>query len=265
MSGQDTTDIGLVDLLRTQFRVIGALTLREMSSRYGKENLGFLWLFGEPLLLGSAVGVLKAISGHELPGGINPAHFMITSYIAFYMLRAIINRSTSAVYDAQSLLYHRCITLLDIMISKNLLEVAATTFVMLLFLAFWGLATTHWTPHIECVLMAMILFGLFSHGVSMLIAAASVRTEVVDRVTHLVTYLTMPFTGMVFMVDWLPKDWQHTALLIPTVHIYELLRFGLYGSAVPTHFDLLYVVCWIAALNLFGMAELRRARRVLTI
>jgi capsular polysaccharide transport system permease protein len=181
------------------------------------------------------------------------------------LLRGIINRAPVAIYGAQSLLYHRCITLLDILISKNLLEGAATTFVLLLFAGVWGLITGQWPKHLEAVLLAMLLLMLFSHGLCLLIAAGSVRTEIFERVTHLGTYLSMPFTGMLFMVSWLPTDLQHAALWIPTVHMYELLRYGFYGSAVPTYFDLTYVTWWVAGLNLFGMMELRRARRDLVI
>ena len=72
MSASSGSD-GLFGAFRTQLRVIGALTLREMSSRFGKENLGYLWLFGEPALLGGAIGVLHVITGHEMPGGLDPA------------------------------------------------------------------------------------------------------------------------------------------------------------------------------------------------
>ena len=37
--------------LAIQKRVIGALLIREIITRYGRNNIGFLWLFVEPLLL----------------------------------------------------------------------------------------------------------------------------------------------------------------------------------------------------------------------
>lgn len=38
--------------LRVQLRVVGALTLRERGTRFGRDNLGYVWLFLEPALLG---------------------------------------------------------------------------------------------------------------------------------------------------------------------------------------------------------------------
>jgi capsular polysaccharide transport system permease protein len=38
------------DSIYVQIRVIGALMVREMLTTYGRKNLGFLWLFLEPLI-----------------------------------------------------------------------------------------------------------------------------------------------------------------------------------------------------------------------
>ncbi|MFN5779339.1 MAG: capsule polysaccharide export ABC transporter permease, partial [Novosphingobium sp.] len=44
------TPSGLTQAWQVQRRVIGALLLREMLTRYGRNNIGFLWLFVEPML-----------------------------------------------------------------------------------------------------------------------------------------------------------------------------------------------------------------------
>ena len=44
--------------LRIQARVIGALMMRELHTRYGRENIGYLWLILEPMFLATAVGLL---------------------------------------------------------------------------------------------------------------------------------------------------------------------------------------------------------------
>jgi len=66
-------------------------------------------------------------------------------------------------------------------------------------------------------------------------------------------------------VFWLPTDLQRIALWIPTVHCFELVREGQFGSRVPTHYDISYVLAWAAGLNLLGMAALRHARRAVVV
>ena len=56
--------------LRIQARVIGALMMREVHTRYGRENIGYLWLILEPMFLATAVGLLHARSPSHFGGDI---------------------------------------------------------------------------------------------------------------------------------------------------------------------------------------------------
>lgn len=255
----------LADALRIQLRVIGALFMRELTTRFGRDNLGYLWLFFEPLLLGTAIGSAHLATGHHLPHNLNVFAYYVLGYMPFYLFRGVINRSPSAIQANQSLLYHRRVTVLDIMIARNLVEVASVTGALACFLTFFGMLVDVWPAEPGKMFGALILMGLFCNGVSMLIAAGSVFSEMFDRVTHLFTYLSMPFIGALYMVDWLPTSLQEDALLIPTVHLFELGREGQFGSGVPFHYSLEYIGGWVVILNLLGMLALRVARRKLVI
>lgn len=251
--------------LRVQLRVIGALTLRELSTRFGRDNLGYLWLFVEPAMLGGGIGLLHHLTGHAMPGGLEPGAFFVIGYIPFYLLRGVVNRAPVVIAGNQSLLYHRQVTLLDIVIARNLLEGAATFGALVGFLLFFGMVSGNWPPEPAKIVLGMGLMLGLAHGLAMLIAVGSVYTELFERLTHLFSYLAMPLTGAFFMVCWLPTDLQRMALWIPTVHCFELVRNGQFGTRVPTYYDLVYVLGWVAVLNLLGMAGLRRARRDLVV
>jgi capsular polysaccharide transport system permease protein len=251
--------------LRVQLRVMGALTLRELGTRFGRDNLGYLWLFVEPALLGGGVGLLHHLTGHTMPGGLDPGAFFVIGYIPFYLLRGVVNHAPSVIPANQSLLYHRQVTLLDIMSARSLLDGAATFGAMLGFLLFFGLINGNWPPEPAKLVLGMVFMLGLAHGLAMLIATGSVYTDLFDRLTHLFSYLSMPLTGAFYMVFWLPTEMQRMVLWIPTVHCFELVRNGQFGTQVPTHYDLVYVIGWIAVLNLLGMAGLRRARRDLVV
>jgi len=251
--------------LRVQLRVIGALTLRELGTRFGRDNLGYLWLFLEPAMLGGAIGLLHKLTGHAMPGGLDPGTFFVIGYVPFYLLRSVVNRAPSVISANQSLLYHRHVTLLDIVIARNLLEGGAAFGAMLGFLLFFGLVAGEWPHEPAKIVLGLAFMLLLAHGLGMLVAVGSVYTDLFDRVTHLLTYLSMPLTGAFYMVFWLPTELQRMALWIPTVHCFELVRDGQFGARVPTHYDIGYALSWIAALNLLGMAGLRRARRHLVV
>nr|WP_264185674.1 ABC transporter permease [Roseicella aerolata] len=250
---------------RIQARVIGALMLREMGTRFGRDNLGYLWLFLEPMMLGGAIGVLHKASGHGMPGGLDPLVFWVIGYIPFYLFRGIINRAPNGIAGNQSLLYHRQITMLDIMVARHLLEGAAVGIALMLFLLLFGAVLGVWPDQLGLMVLGMVLMLGLAQGLALLIAAGSVYTELFDRLTHLATYLFMGVAGAFFMVFWLPTDLQRTALMIPTVHCFELVRHGLYGTVVPTFYDIPYVLGWVTVLHLLGMAALRKARRHLVV
>jgi capsular polysaccharide transport system permease protein len=260
-----TPPLGLREAFLLQCRVIGALLLREMSGRFGRENLGFVWIFIEPALLGGMIGIMHHVTGHGLPGGIDVLSFWVLGYIPFYLFRAVVNRAPGAIVSNQSLLFHRRITILDIMIARNLLDGAAVLGAMAVFVLVLGAATGTWPEEPAKLVLAMALMLGVAHGLSLLIAAGAVYTELFDRLTHLITYLAMPLLGCFFMVFWLPTELQEIALWNPTVHCFELMRRGQFGTAVPTFFDIPFVLSCIALVNLFGLAALRKARRDLVL
>ena len=265
MMAGGSSALPLREAFRIQRRVIGALLMRELSTRFGRENFGYLWLFLEPLMLGGAIGLVHHLSGHGLPGNLNPLVFWVIGYVPYYLLRSVVNRAPSAIFGNQSLLYHRRITVLDIMISRNLLECAAVLGTMSVFVLAFGMIFGEWPREMPKIIIGMTLMLGFAHGLALLIAAGSVYSDLFERLTHLVTYLSLPLTGAFFMLFWLPTELQQAALWIPTVHCFELIRNGQFGTVVPTQYDIGYLLAWIAALNLLGMAALRRARRDLVV
>jgi capsular polysaccharide transport system permease protein len=66
---------------------------------------------------------------------------------------------------------------------------------------------------------------------------------------------------MFFLVEWLPEWLQEFALWVPTVHVFELLRDGQFGSRFRPYYDLTYVAGWIMVTHLLGLAALRITRQ----
>ena len=68
-------------------RVIGALVLRELLTRYGRNNIGFLWLFVEPMLFVMIITAVwaatRSIHGSQIP----IVAFALTGYTSLLMWR----------------------------------------------------------------------------------------------------------------------------------------------------------------------------------
>src|SRR5687768_8047561 len=113
--------------LSIQRRVVWALFLREIMTRFGRHNIGFFWLFVEPMMFTLGVTALwtaaQAVHGSDLP----IAAFAITGYSSVLLWRNMPSRTIGAMGPNLSLLYHRNVRPLDIYYSRLMLEAAGAT------------------------------------------------------------------------------------------------------------------------------------------
>ncbi|WP_242530830.1 ABC transporter permease [Roseococcus thiosulfatophilus] len=247
--------------LRVQLGVLGALMMRDLHTRYGRRNLGFLWLFVEPAILGLLVGTMRVLRDRVIPGGINVIAFAVIGYIIYYVFRGIVGRAPSAAEQNEPLLWHARVTLEDVMISRTLLETAAVMLATVVFLVAIGLYFDEWPTSWVQMGVGIVMMGLLAHGVAMIVLALTQFGQgVVERITHPLLYISIVFTGVFYMVWWMPYKFQAITLLLPIIHIFEFVREGQFGPGQPYHYNLGYVWVWIIALNVYGGFALRRAK-----
>lgn len=249
---------------RIQRRVVWALVLREMMTRYGRHNIGFLWLFAEPMMFTLGVTALwtatKSVHGSDLP----IVAFAITGYSSVLLWRNMPSRCIGAITPNLSLLYHRNVRPLDIYMARLILEVAGVTmsFVFLvLFFNFIG-----WLELPENVLQiagAWCMLAWFGCGLALFLGALSERSETVEKLWHPAAYILFPLSGAAFLVDSLPEAAQKVVLLLPMVHGVEYLREGYFGSQITAHYDIAYMALWNVILTLLGLAQVRKVSRIL--
>jgi capsular polysaccharide transport system permease protein len=167
-----------------------------------------------------------------------------------------------AVEPNLGLLFHRNVRVMDLFLSRVILEIAGATVSLMVLSA--GFVALGWMePPVDLLraIAAWLLLAWFAAALSLLVGALTERFEVIERVWHTFTYLLFPLSGAVFMVDWLPRAWHDPILLLPMVHGVEMLRSGWFGSAVTTHFDAGYLASVTMVLSFAGIALARDAGR----
>jgi capsular polysaccharide transport system permease protein len=244
---------------RMQRRVIGALIIRELHTRFGRHYFGYALLFFVPLLLGTCIGLLH--HWQDTNSAFGSFEFYAVGYIMFFIFRGIINGGSAAIPSNRGLLYHRTVTLPDIFLARHIIETVSAIGVLMV--VYFGLFAINGDlpENLTKVTLAMIGIALLSQGIALLAAAAEEAFEGIDRMIHATTYLVLPVCGMGFLVEWLPNWAQELALYIPTVHLFELLRDGQFGSRFRAVYDPGYVIAWIMVTHLLGLAALRITRQ----
>ncbi|TXI10721.1 MAG: sugar ABC transporter permease [Rhizobium sp.] len=246
--------------LKIQGRVLGALIMREMLIRYGRENIGFLWLALEPMILTTGVMFTWTLLRHEAHG-LTVVAFVLSGYMPLTLWRHISGHSVSCLRQNLPLMYHRQIRLADALIARGLLEIAGTTAALVIVYTISRLAG-FLQPYqdLGLLLAGWLFMAWFSFGVGMIFAAGSERFEFVEKLVSPFQYLTLPVSGMFFMVAWLPSGPQRLALYVPTVHCFELFRAGVFGDTVRTYYDIGYLVKCCLFTNAAGLFMVNRAR-----
>ena len=264
MSELGRAQIGQTSLLQSlaiQRRVISALLLREILTRYGRHNIGFLWLFIEPMMF--SVGITILWSYTQLAKGVMPvAGFALTGYSSLILWRNTVNKMTGAATSNKGLLYHQQVKILDLVFARALLELGSvTTSLVILTLVFQqlGLMEMPVDPLKAVVGWLYLMWSIF--GVGMLAAYLGAVSELFDRIWHVAMYLTLPFTGAFAMMSWLPPETQHILLWSPMVNAVELLREGYFGIGVNAVYSIQYMFEVNTALTLFGLLLVRKIRR----
>lgn len=252
--------------LKKHVRILGALMMREIVTRYGREGLGFFWLVAEPLLFCFGVMGLWYLIKPEYEHGIRLAPFIMTGYMVTLLFRHTVQVCGGAMLANVGLMHHRGVKPLHIYLARCLLELGggalafAVVYAVLLAL---GLVAP---PHDVLILYSgYLLMGWISIGYAISLASLAIRFEVVERILPVTMYLMIPLSGAFVMVDWLPDRYQALYLLNPMPHTVEMVRDSVFGEFVPTHYNPLYPLFWGLGLNILALLLLSQTQRYIDV
>ena len=238
-----------------QVRVIWALLLREILTRYGRHNIGFLWLFVEPMLFTLGITALWTVAGLHHGSDLPITAFALTGYSTVLLWRNMPNRCVGSVLPNSALFYHRNVRIIDVFLSRIALEAIGATMSFVALAALFIYLEWMGPPEDALkVLQGWVLTAWFGAAFAMFLGALSEKSEIVEKLWHPTAYLLFPLSGAAYLVDALPKDFQNAVLWLPMVHGTEMVREGYFGSKIVAHYDILYLVTCNMILTLFALA-----------
>lgn len=252
-----------LESMRVQGSVIGALIMRELHTRYGRRGLGYVWLFLEPMLLAVMVVSLKMFARERHYGaGIGVVPFIILGYTMFIMFRGIWNRADSALEANLPLMYHRMVTIFDILVSRALLEAAAsmTAFVILVGLCIM-LDMAELPARPIHFLLGFLQYFWFSVALSMIVCGATYENPTLQKFVHPISYILMPLSGAFYMVKWFPHKFHGWVSYWPMASVFEEMRYGWFEAASDEYFYPAYVVANCMVLTMLGLLAIKLVRR----
>ena len=254
--------VSVADGLAIQRRVIHAIILREVRTRFGRHQLGYLWAFAESLFWVLTFAAIHYAMGATPPAGMDLLAFFATGIITFILFRNTVTHCLASIIGNRALLFYPQVRPQDIAFARALLEGAtvSTVFVGLLM----GNALLQGELRVDSPILVVVglaaawLFGL---GVGMCMLGLSVFFPTIERIVPLLMRPMFFLSGLFFTANDLPSELREYLLFNPVLHAVELVRDGWFVEYQAHHFDASYLFGWVLGLGYLGLLLERFARR----
>lgn len=251
---------------RIQVRVVGALLIRELNTRFGRDNIGFLWIMVEPLLFAGLVSLVWTFIRGSDENGIGIVAFIGSGYLPLTLFRHCVGRSSKVVEANSGLMYHRQVKMLDFVFTRVLIEVIGTMMAYVFFgtvMGFFGLFPLPYNPGI--VIGGFLLYAFFTLSVCLILAPLSEISELIEKLLPVTTYIMIPFSGTFNMNAWVKPSVRGILLWSPPANAMEIMRYGLFGGKVQPIYDIPNTLAVSGVFMLFGLILCRQIRRKLVV
>lgn len=240
--------------------------IRELITRFGRENIGFLWIMAEPLLFGILVAAMWRVLHGPTEHGMGIIAFAVTGYIPVTLFRHGVARSISIFTVNSSLLYHRQVKILDLILARFLVEMAggmmAYVFIAAVLMVFGEFPLP---ANVGLLVAGWLLYALFTLALALVIAPLSEMSEVLEKFMPVTTYIMIPVSGLFSMASWMTPSVRRYFLWSPFVNSMEMMRKGVWGEAITVYYNIWNPIGCSMVIGMIGLALCRRVRKTLAV
>jgi len=241
--------------LAVQWRVLHALILREVKSRYGRRKLGFLWALIEPLIFISIFVAIFQIIGRDTQSSIPAPLFFVAGFSPFFLFRDIFSQVSSGTNGNQSLLMFPQVSRMDILLARMVVNSLISISVFIAIMG--GLYFSGFKFYVDDPLGVLVAIGLIislGFGLGLVLGALTIRYEFIGSLTRPLLGRPLFLTsGLFFTADMLPPSVREIVLYNPLLHCIEHIRSSMFESFDSRYVELSYPSIFAMLLVGFGL------------
>ncbi|MEM7547560.1 MAG: ABC transporter permease [Pseudomonadota bacterium] len=210
-------------------RVIVALMMREMTTRYGKSAGGYVWALLEPI---GMIAVLVIVFSQALRSpqlGDSFPLFFATGYIAFGFYGELSNFASAAIAMNKPLLTLPRVTPIDAILARFLLQfiTLCVTGVIILSGIMW-IEDIHTVIDYASILKAIGYASILGLGVGITNVVIFSFVPTYQNVWKIITRPMFLISGVFFIMEDLPGPLQDILWWNPVIHATGLMRKGFF-------------------------------------
>lgn len=250
--------------LMTQIRVIRALILREMLTRFGDRKLGYVWVAVEPTVQVAIFVAIRSILGLENVRDIHVVPFLISGIIPYIYFRNVVGKIMRAIHSNRGLLVFAQIRFPDLFFARFLLETATYT---VIFLVTMTITNAYITPisinSISGTILSFLLIGYCGFGVGLISAAIIPVFDALQSYVNVVLRILYFVSGILFSISLIPQEYHGMIWWNPVVHLIEIFRYNLLSGfhSLPYFMSISYVLLFSTTLTLLGFILVKRMKK----
>lgn len=243
-------------------RSVGALVLREMSTRYGRRPGGYVWALLQPL--GTIVLLAFAFSLLQRSPSLGTSFLLFkgTGMLVIQAFTGLGNSVGQSLSYSKALLFYPRVSWIDAVLARFLLNALVLLCVVTIILGgiivYEGIRTVLDWPK---VMTAVVLTAALGLGIGCLNCYLFMRYPVWQNIWGIITAPLFLISGVVFLYEDLPLLAQKVLWYNPLLHLTGLVRDGFYPIYTPTYISISYVSAWILVPLVIGLLLLRQFNR----
>jgi capsular polysaccharide transport system permease protein len=242
-----------------RLRVLFALIVREMGTRFGRSWGGYLWAIAEPLGGIVLLTIAFSFAFRKPPLGNNFALFYATGIIPFLLFSNVSNSVAQAIASNRGLLTYPVVRPLDAVLAKFLTSFLTLLVVgLLLYAGIIGYYALPVSLNPAAVFNGFLLMGLLGLGIGTLNCVLIGFWPTWRNIWNVLTKPLFIISGMFYTFESLPPQAQAVLWYNPLLHAVGLMRSGFYGGYDAYYVSPGYVLTIAGTSFLLGAYLLRR-------
>ena len=248
------------------FRSFAALTLREMTTTYGRSPGGYAWAVLEPV---AGIAVLSIVFSFVMRApslGTNFIYFFSGGVLLFTLYGSASNAAASSVRFSQALLEYPAVSFIDALLARFVLN--AMTQLLVMFIVIAGIILIYdlqpilrWPALFQAIAMTLAL----SFGLGTVNCYLTTSYPLWERIWAVLNRPMFFISGVMFVPEDLPWKVRDYLMWNPLMHATSEMRKGMFVTYDAVHVSPLYVFTLSLGLTMLGLLLLRRHHKDLVL
>lgn len=249
------------DALSVQLRVVNAMILREMQTRFGASRLGVFWAVIEPVMHITVAVLISLLMYRGTPFGGHLEVLFATGLIPFFMYRDMVERLTHSITANRTLLHFPIVKNLDAFFARVICELLIFFAIGCLFLLFFWLAGYNMRikDPLE-MLSGFLAMAYLAAGFGSITSVVMVFWHGWERISGVLARVMYLASGGYFVVDKMPQMVQDILSWVPVSHAVVWVRQGFYEGYDSHFIDKGYVLGFATVTLAIGLTAERLLR-----